>query len=215
MEKIILIEDRIYRQKRVLGDNYPFFENLVKEKNIKNIQGGNNFDEIKEKFKKSEFDILSNYDIVMFHRSAFPNDIRHNLTEFLKKHKKTFVSFSGGVSSVELTSNGLFNSLIINVNVFYNNLLDFLKDENKNLYKLAFGQYWELNLLYDGLEKLYTYLREQNDEFKIPFSAFESFISSSFIKENYFKEYNGNQKIKKNDIQSAIDKITMDLNKNI
>lgn len=215
MKNIILIEDRINRQKKVLGSQYPVFESMVKQNHIKNIQGGKDFEEIKERFSKSEFDVLANFDIIMFHRSAFPNEIRYNLTEFLKNNKKTFVSFSGGISSVELTSNASFTSLMINVNVFYNHLLDFLKDEEKNLYRLAFGQHWKFNLLYDGLDKLHNFLIERNNEIKMPFSAFESYISSSFIKEIYFKDFKGNQIIVKDDIESVIKKIKIDLNQGV
>ncbi|GIV42914.1 MAG: hypothetical protein KatS3mg035_0037 [Bacteroidia bacterium] len=216
MKKIILIEDRSNRQKKLLGKNYAEFEHLVKQNIFKNIQGGKDFDEIKEKFNKHEFNGLLTYDIIMFHRSAFSNEVRNNLLHYLKENKKTVASFSGGISSVELSLDKNFVFLLMNVNLFYDNLLTFLKDDEKNIYKLGFGNQWKINILYDAVEKLYTFLEnetsnESQKTYRKPFSIFESNIPNAFIKENYFKQYIGNQMIERKDIEAVIQKIVYDL----
>lgn len=215
MKKIILIEDRVNRQKKVLGAKYEEFESLVLKNIFKNIQGGKDFDEIIEHLNNSKFGILPEYDIIIFHRSAFSNEIRNKLLEFARNHKKTVVSFSGGISSIELSTQNSFTFLLMNVNEFYHNLLDFLTDEEKNIYKLAFGKQWRINLLYEGVEKLTKFLHEQPNDFKKPYSAFETSIPNTFIKQHYFNDVEANQRISKNELEEIVKKIANDLNQSI
>ena len=82
MIKILLIEDRIHRQKNIFGKNLV---ELNKFSILKNISGGNDFVDIQKKLINKEYSALEEYSTIMLHRSAFETNTRNGLIDFLKK----------------------------------------------------------------------------------------------------------------------------------
>src|SRR5690554_5073261 len=147
MKKVILIEDRIYRQKTLLEERanklnlYPF---------LTNINGGEEFEQLRIKFNKNDFSTIDKFNTVMIHRSAFKADIRNSLIEYLRERKISAVFFSGGITGSQLSTGGGFDFLLINPREFYgDNLFLFLDNNAENILQLAFGKRWELSLLID------------------------------------------------------------------
>ena len=95
MKKIALIEDRYKRQAHFLEQNLinleeyeDILENFIEEK----------ASNILENISNDSFD-LDKFDIIVCHKSVENNTvILGNLKDYCKKHQKTLVLFSGGIS---------------------------------------------------------------------------------------------------------------------
>ncbi len=190
MRKFILIEDRVERQK-----NFAFnkLNNYVNE-NFTNICGGEDFVKIKAKILQNDFDVIA------IHRSALSSMERSNLIEFCKKEAKDLIFFSGGISSVLIQNIDKTKLLTINSKDFYgNNLKAFLEDEKRNLLVLAFGEKWELNLMFRLADKLYNYYQKMGDKIDLQEIELEA-----WEKENFFDDNDANDLLTKQDIMNKI-----------
>ena len=83
--KAILIEDRVNRQKNILGDK---LEELKQFTFLENISGGKDFEELNQNLINKEYTVLDENTLIMLHRSAFETDTRNGLIEHLKKSNK-------------------------------------------------------------------------------------------------------------------------------
>lgn len=163
--KVLLIEDRQKRQEQFLNNSNVDLQQYSMLDNVT----GNRY----QKFKKNileDQDILKKYDVVISHRSAFDKDnarIMDIMEEYCIKYSKKMILFSGGIfSSYYQTSP--FEKLSLNSKILYSQnlklFLDNIENQNEaNLHILAYGEYWEINLLLGVLEKINLLLQKDND----------------------------------------------------
>ena len=208
--KAILIEDRVYRQKNILGEKLDVLNNFS---SLKNISGGKEFNDIVQKFDNKEFALLETYSVIMLHRSAFDTSTRNSLIEFLSKSKKKLVFFSGGITGSQISKISSLEFLLINVNQFYSeNLFYFLNNGAQNLLELAFGKDWQLSNLIDAFEKLVLYSKSFNNQ--QPYTRIEEdLMLNSWVKDNYFKELQQKSLVDRSELLKVSANIQRDLEK--
>lgn len=212
MEKaILLVEDRPLRQQQTFKE----FEKLNKFSFLTNISDSNIFNEFKQKIQDNYRKILEPYQVIMMHRSALP-DWNNPITDFCMEKGKDLVFFSGGISYVHLVKIQKGHLLTINVKDFYSeNLILFLENGGNNLYELAFGKNWEINLLADYVEKLSLFLSttQENEffweEIKTLFKLNDEFLSK-FVNLNQIPDW-----LEKKDLQDLLEKILKRLKKQV
>jgi hypothetical protein len=152
-KKSILIENRQTRQKIYLPNQEKDQEVLMGMDSLSHYE--NNKQNINEFLKNKNFNFLSEYDLIMVHRS-YLNEIAggslvNELIRFCEKNQKDLIYFSGGISSYSYSKQEDFNFLLINSKDFYLNLISFLKDYQngliENLLELKYGKSWKLSYL--------------------------------------------------------------------
>jgi hypothetical protein len=200
--KAILIEDRINRQKNILGSR---LDELKEFRFLKNISGGD-FEDLYQKLHNKEYSTLNEYSLIMLHRSAFETDTRNGLIEHLKKSNKKVVFFSGGISGCQFSKIDSLDFLLMNVNQFYSeNLFYFLKNNGDNLLELAFGQEWQTSILIDTYEKLVVYSKSFERK---PFAKIDAeIVFNSWIIQLFFNNYAQNDLIEKSELEKILEKI--------
>lgn len=205
--KAILIEDRVNRQKNLLGRK---LNELTQFTFLKNISGGENFEELNQKLNDKEYTVLDEFSLIMLHRSAFETSTRNGIIEHLKKSNKKVVFFSGGITSCQINKIDSLDFLLINVNLFYSeNLFYFLKNNGDNLLELAFGREWQTSILIDTYEKLVIYFKSFERK---PFAKIDSeILFNSWIIQNFFKDYAQNEIIEKSELETILEKIKKEL----
>ena len=166
MKKIALIEDRYKRQAHFLEQNLinledyeDVLENFIEEK----------ASNILENISNDSFD-LDKFDIIVCHKSVENNTvILGNLKDYCKKHQKTLVLFSGGIS-VNYYDNSEFELLELNSKTFYSqNLLLFLKSiktNNEDIMMLCYGEQWKQNIVANVLEKTNLFIFDIKNGFE-------------------------------------------------
>ena len=205
--KAILIEDRVNRQKNILGRK---LNELTQFTLLKNISGGKDFEELNQKLNDQEYTVLDEFSIIMLHRSAFEANTRNGIIEYLKKTNKKVVFFSGGITSCRINEIDRLDFLLINVNLFYSeNLFYFLKNNGDNLLELAFGREWQTSILIDTYEKLVIYFKSF---VRKPFAKIDSeILFNSWIIQKFFKDYAQNDIIEKSELETILEKIKKEL----
>ena len=206
--KAILIEDRVYRQKKLLGQN---LNELIKPF-LTNISGGQDFADIQKSLINKEFSVLDEFSVIMLHRSAFDTNTRNGLIDYLRKVDKKIVFFSGGISGCQISKIGNLEFLLINVNQFYSeNLMLFIKNEAQNLQELAFGNNWRISNLVDVYDKLILYTKSF---IKKPWLTIEIDLKlNSWIKDHYFSGLHQRDLINKSELEEVLNKMNSDLKK--
>lgn len=200
MKKILLLENKEYRQDKLLFDlsNYDFIENIL---------GDLECNELLDQFLMDP-SIFQNYDVIIIHESIYFDDKRDLLFSTLSEKctNKRLVKFSGNNTQFSL-ENEL--TLQVNPSVLYENIEVFLESyrkDNSNILILALGEKWQLNVLLNTLEKLNIFI-ENRDEYPINKSIFSSKVGLRKIKEvsmgnfnTIFQNINSNR-LKKEDIE--------------
>ena len=206
--KAILIEDRVHRQKKLLGQN---LNELIKPF-LTNISGGQDFADIQKSLINKEFSVLDEFSVIMLHRSAFDTNTRNGLIDYLRKVDKKIVFFSGGISGCQISKIGNLEFLLINVNQFYSeNLMLFIKNEAQNLQELAFGNNWRISNLVDVYDKLILYTKSF---IKKPWLTIEIDLKlNSWIKDHYFSGLHQRDLINKSELEEVLNKMNSDLKK--
>ncbi|NBK99278.1 MAG: response regulator [Erysipelotrichia bacterium] len=159
MKKIALIEDRDTRQERFSQEeNFDFetyrsiLDNFVFEE----------FEELALQILNDSFNLLQ-YDVIICHKSVQivdKNDsnlvITSRLKDYCKKHQKTLILFSGGISA-NYYDNSEYDYLELNSKTFYSQnlklFLDEVQKENENILMLCYGEHWQENIVANILEK--------------------------------------------------------------
>lgn len=208
MKNVIIIEDRIFRQKNILGDkasnlnNYPF---------LKNISGGEDFANLKNQITEKKYFVFDDFSAILLHRSAFDADIRNEIMDYLKNSPKKLVLFSGGISGSQITKLKNADLMLMNVSDFYSDkLFLFLNNNAENLFQLAFGDNWQTSILIDAIEKLTVY--EQTYSKDTPFSIIESDLEfPPLITGKYFSKIEPNARINKYQIATFLENMNADL----
>jgi CheY-like chemotaxis protein len=173
-EKIALIEDRTKRQLHFLEQNNI---NLDKYANILKNFTEEKASNILEEIRSDSFD-LQEFEIIICHKSVENNTvILANLKNYCKKHQKTLVLFSGGIS-VNYYDNSELELLELNSKTFYSqNLVLFLeavKTGNEDILMLCYGEYWQQDIVANVLEKT-NYLMGQVEEDIVFYDEFVNF----------------------------------------
>lgn len=208
MNKAILIEDRVHRQKNLLGEN---LNELIKPF-LTNISGGQEFADIQKSLINKEFFVLDEFSVIMLHRSAFDTNTRNGLIDYLRKTEKKIVFFSGGISGCQVSKIGNLEFLLINVNQFYSeNLILFFKNEAQNLQELAFGNNWRISNLVDVYDKLNLYTKSF---IRKPWMTIEVDLKlNSWIIDHYFSGFYQRALINKSELEEVLNKMNEDLKK--
>ena len=167
MKKILLIEDRPARQSQFLNP-----EQIEKLKELNNLEMPQE-DKCStwiSNINSQEVD-LSDYNLIMIHRSSLDQGGLKNLYSSCEKKKIDLILFSGGHSQITY-QNEKIEILSLNSKDFYSEqLLPFIKkyidNKTNSLLELIYGDKWEIaQLLQYRLFKT-KYELEENDEVKI------------------------------------------------
>lgn len=178
MKRILLLEDRVSRQLKILKENNI---NIDEYSSILHNFTENSLSEFLEEIINDCFN-LNSYDIVICHKSIEYKDsntiLISNLKKYCKKHNKTLVFFSGGIS-VNYYDNSEIEYLELNSKTFYSqNLQLFLEEmqkENENILMLCYGKNWKLNIASNILEKTTIFI-EQSREDDIELNSFTNSV---------------------------------------
>jgi hypothetical protein len=210
MKNVILVEDRIYRQKNQLGDKTVELEKFAF---LENISGGVAFTKLKQQLLDKKYSVFDNYSTILVHRSAFEPEVRNGLIDYLKdRSNKKLVFFSGGITGAQLSKLKNLDFMLMNVTEFYSdNLFVFLESDAKNLMQLAFGDKWETSILIDAIEKLTIY--EKTFTIDTPFSRIEDNLELNIaIIEKYFSDIKSpSLKMSKSDLGIVLRKMNDNL----
>lgn len=153
MKKIILFENRPERQRLYL----KYSENG--QNDLDTFQSLTKYDDQHDALiSKNDFEFLSDFDLIIFHRSylvEFKNGSKLTpIYSFCKENSKDLVLFTGGVngSTYYQENNFKFQSLTISAKEFYLNILDFLNayiesDTRKCLLELKYGSKWKIEYM--------------------------------------------------------------------
>lgn len=194
-KRIVLVEDRVERQKKFALE---YAIDLNVQPYLKNICGGQEFDDFKQLI--SEKKAFDSFDVIMIHRSALTTNERQILVEKLNENEKILVFFSGGISSISLQEFKKGKLLTINVKDFYNgHLVNVVNELPFNVYRLAFGNYWQINMEAVFLENLSYYIESFTDPVPLPIVLSKLNILPS-LRDIYFKDFI-NQKVCKTDLE--------------
>jgi hypothetical protein len=209
MKSVILVEDRIYRQKNMLGEKVNEFKNF---NFLKNISGGEDFAELKKQLLEKKYSVFDDYSTILIHRSAFDAEVRNGLMEYLNHYHKKLVLFSGGITGSQLNRLKNMELMLINVTEFYSeNLLIFLRNNAENLLELAFGNNWKKSILVDAIERLTLYEKAFVSK-KKPWETVEGDLKlNNAIIDEYFLELSRNIFIDKVEIGIVLKKMNADL----
>lgn len=184
MNTCILIEDREPRLKEFMA------QKGLKNTSYKHLEivSGVKYPKLQLKISQSDFTPLEPYNILMIHRSCLSPDGRNALIQYVRERNKTLVLFSGGISSTILQNLAPLSYLLtINAANFYSdNLMTFLDNEASNVYELAYGKLWDINLLTLLLDKLSFYILEYNEEKR--FGMIENILGLNDYEKKYFSD---------------------------
>jgi len=209
MNKAILIEDRIERQRKQLGQR---LNELQQFSFLKNISGGEDFADFKRQIVKKNYSIFDEYTTIMLHRSAFDAEMRNGFLEYLKDYPKKLIFFSGGITGSQLSKLKNIEFMLINVTEFYSdNLFVFLKNNTNNMLELAFGENWRTSMLIDSIEKLTLY--EKAYAIEKPYSRIESDLelNNAFLEKYFIGVKSNESKIKKEELGIILKQMNIDL----
>lgn len=161
MRSVLFIEDRMSRQVNMLGTNGC--ENLRK---IEGLTLSDNPEQVIEQLNAGNPDVLTNYSLVIIHKSSINQIGLNTLYEYAKKHDSSIVLFSGGVSSVSYIKDKFELLQLSSLDLYSLRLINFLKDyiENKSehLMEIAYGKKWKLNFLFQYRHLLF--LQDQKED---------------------------------------------------
>jgi len=214
--KIILIDDRTQRQikfKEKTGFNIDDYSDIVDN------YTADKYEELLEKFKNDDYDMLNRYDIIITHRSAY-SDINSKVLDKLKlickeQHKK-LIFFSGGISD-RFYLDAPFEFLLLNSKAFYSkNLKLFLESESKNILILAYGTQWKLNKMLEILEKITLFMEENQNKNDISAKRLRNKTDINLLA-NLIKidQIKSEGVIKKEDMKNIIEKLTIQIKQQV
>lgn len=182
---LLLIEDRIIRKENFIQrlnidlNCYKFLKQVSAEE----------YKDIKLSIKSGDTTLLSKFDVILTHKSAFTI----NEQDLLDSICKSIIYFSGGISQSFYTEYPV-PCLHINSSDFYSpNLIEFLdyieETGNIELLILQFGENWRLNLLLKVRDELAQLLYKNVNEDLYPTdfdtiftNKISSIVSSEFLK---------------------------------
>jgi len=168
MKHIILIEDRIERQKQYLNDNS--IERLRTIPNL-NMPQSSECRRYIETINDDRMNDLNDFNLIIIHRSSLNQKGLLALSGYCKEQQKDLILFSGANSQLTY-HNDNFQSLSINSKDFYSeSLIDFLYGYSTgkvdNLLELIYHENWMLGYLIKYRQLSKTLETEKSLENKI------------------------------------------------
>lgn len=147
MRKIFILEDRVQRKNQYLNDSTKGL--MAKLEKSCSLHFSNQ--EENEKVKRGEFNILNDYSLLAFHRSALTPKLLDEIVKEFSRNKD-IVFFSGGISQSVFSKNGDFSMAHINSKEFYSqSAVLFFEKYCKGLFEhfseMVYGSKWKLNLM--------------------------------------------------------------------
>ncbi|MBU1658899.1 hypothetical protein KKG72_07605 [bacterium] len=193
MKKIALIEDRYVRQLGFLEQNkieLDAYEDVLSnfvEDDAQNLI---------EQIVHDTFD-LQEYAIIICHKSVVYENknttILSNLRHYCKKHGKTLILFSGGIS-VNYYDTTEFELLELNSETFYSkNLVLFLQavqNGAEDILMLSYGEHWKQNIVANVLEKTNLFIFDLQNGAEEP----SSFRMDAKLKKTKYQFYEPKEK---------------------
>jgi len=148
MKKVILIEDRPGRQSQFLS------KNEIEQLQAVNGLSTSKTDETNKLISEidhSAFDLLSDYQLIIIHRSALSDMGINSLNSYCKSTKKDLIYFSGGITQCNYYNDG-YNLLNISVSELYNKSLsttirDYIEGKVQHLLEIVYGRSWRLSTM--------------------------------------------------------------------
>lgn len=191
MKKILLIEDRVARQKKFLltsnfslEDYADIIDNCIGEK----------YEEIYLELKNNKYSNFSHYSLVIVHKGAFNgenSEIHNFIEEQCHQNNIPLVLFSGGSNNYYLKKEHEF--MEINSKDFYSeNLQFFLENFRKTtkieLLMLSYGRDWKINILLNCLEKINLFIENKKSD-DILYDSFINTTNFNLVIEMKIKYY--------------------------
>lgn len=181
MFRILLIEDRIERQKIFVKETGFDF---------------NKYTQVLDNRTSLDGIDLDKYSAIICHRSAFgesTNNVLDRLKEHCKKTETQLVFFSGGISST-FYSKTTYEFLLLNSKSFYNQNLEIYLDKvmncsTSNLGIIAYGENWKINQMLDVLTKVNIFISQNINKEKIKAQRLKTYSQLNNIKEIVDIEY--------------------------
>ncbi len=168
MKKILFLENKVARK-----DSYDI--DFTKYKKLVSVFTDEKCNKILGDFLEDN-NMFDQYDTILIHATLYYEDKRSELFQVLKSYCKNnnikLVIFSGG-GDIGSLNQGI---LEVTAKSFYENIEIFLeKYENNisNLLMLAYGEYWDLNILLNTLEKLSVLIEDEDANFIEDYDDFE------------------------------------------
>ncbi|RLA65180.1 MAG: hypothetical protein DRQ78_05425 [Epsilonproteobacteria bacterium] len=174
MYKILLIDDRTYRQNNYLNilgldlsEYSDIVDNCIDDK----------YNDIVNNLNDDSFDFES-YSVIISHKSAFGDNntkLISKLEKYCKKSNKILVLFSGGIDTNYYFKENGFEHIELNSKVFYSQnlklFLDMVSDNIMQPLILNYGIHWSLDITLNVLEKINLFI-ESSSESKVLYKIF-------------------------------------------
>ncbi len=181
MSKILLIEDKRYRQDKFVqesGFDFAHYESILINKL------GEEAKEVARAFATTgEIEDAQAYSAILSHKSLFEEEIASKLEHYCRSTGKILVWFSGGIDANYYSKEEGYELLEINVTTLYSKNLElFLEDfkqGNNNPLILSYGKMWRVNIALNALEDL-TYFMQEIEK--------EEVLTKKFYRENLYIE---------------------------
>ena len=165
MKKILLLENQTNRQQNKSID-------LDKFSQCSNILGDKKCNDLLKKFLEDNR-TFDDYDVIVIHENIYFEDERKMLFQVLESYCKSkyLVKFSGNNSQPFFNK----NTLILSAKTLYENIEIYLDENEKkqaDIFMLAYGQKWKLNILLNTLQNINLFIENNRDD-DIDFDDFE------------------------------------------
>lgn len=203
MKKILLIEDRLKRQRDLLGKLNIDLEEFSEILDNQIIDGDNN---LLEDIKNDKFD-FTEYSVIIAHESIFAdnhNTAMSKIKKYCKIEQKPLVLFSGNNSN-SYNNEDCEELGLISTDLYSKNLVLFLEEFRKNdinILILSYGKRWKLNIVLNVLEKVSLFIDTNTDE-DIDYDEFKNFTKSdllSNLKLNFYEMETEDDEVSRDEI---------------
>jgi hypothetical protein len=171
MKKIILIEDRSERQRQFLG-----IDQLTDLKNLNGLtilSGQDCYETIEEINGTDDIISLSEYKMIIIHRSALRSSGINKLINYCKINNRDLIFFSGDISQSIFSADDIHLLLINSKELYQPHLKNFLSKyilgKVNHLSELIYGDLWRINIMLSlrqllikgDLDRMSSELKEQ------------------------------------------------------
>ena len=148
MNRILLLDKRLSRQREAIREASIEEEELNNKEGLVNVTGNESIDFL-NKIQSGDFSLLDTFSLFILHESDLNAAELAIVSDYCSQNKKSLILFSGGIQQ-NIYNNEGFEKMYINSNTLYSPKLisfcdDFIESESKHLTELIYGDMWELN----------------------------------------------------------------------